>query len=150
AMEACYAYNRRKFLQQRIEIGEGLAGQVVLEKQTVYLKEVPENFVRITSGHGEALPRNILIVPLKLEEQVFGLIEIASFKMIEEIEIEIVEKLAESIASAITTVRNSERTNQLIQETQLQAEQMKAQEEEVRQIMEEVSATQEEMQRIFN
>lgn len=150
AMEACYAYNRRKFLQQRIEIGEGLAGQVVLEKQTVYLKEVPENFVRITSGLGEALPRNILIVPLKLEEQVFGLIEIASFKMIEDFEIEFVEKLGESIASTISTVRNSERTNKLLQETQLQAEQMRAQEEEVRQNMEELSATQEEMQRILN
>ncbi len=149
AMEACYAYNRRKFLQQRIEIGEGLAGQVVLEKQTVYLKEVPENFVRITSGLGEALPRNILIVPLKLEEQVFGLIEIASFKMIEDFEIEFVEKLGESIASTISTVRNSERTNKLLQETQLQAEQMRAQEEEVRQNMEELSATQEEMQRIL-
>jgi PAS domain S-box-containing protein len=116
----------------------------------VYLKEVPENFVRITSGLGEALPRNILIVPLKLEEQVFGLIEIASFKMIEDFEIEFVEKLGESIASTISTVRNSERTNKLLQETQLQAEQMRAQEEEVRQNMEELSATQEEMQRILN
>lgn len=150
AMEACYAYDRRKFLHQRIEIGEGLAGQVVLEKQTLYLKEVPENFVRITSGLGEALPRNILIVPLKLEEQVFGLIEIASFQMIEDFEIEFVEKLGESIAATISTVKNSERTSKLLQETQLQAEQMRAQEEEVRQNMEELSATQEEMQRILN
>lgn len=150
AMEACYAYDRRKFLHQRIEIGEGLAGQVVLEKQTLYLKEVPENFVKITSGLGDALPRNILIVPLKLEEQVFGLIEIASFKTIEDYEIEFVEKLGESIAATISTVKNSERTSKLLQETQLQAEQMRAQEEEVRQNMEELSATQEEMQRILN
>lgn len=146
-MEACYAYNRKKFFQKRIELGEGPAGQAVLEKSTVYLTNIPKNFIKITSGLGEALPRNLLIVPLKLDEEVFGVIELASFQIFQPHEIEFVERLGESIASAIAAVKGTERTTTLLRETKLQAEQLKAQEEEVRQNMEELSATQEAMQR---
>lgn len=146
-MEACYAYDRKKFIQKRIELGEGPAGQSVLEKSTIYLTDIPDNFVKITSGLGEALPRNLLIVPLKLDEEVFGIIELASFQIFQPYEIEFVERLSESIAAAVAAVKGTERTTTLLRETQLQAEQLKAQEEEVRQNLEELSATQEAMQR---
>ena len=146
-LEACYAYDRKKFFEKRIALGEGLAGQVVLEKSTLYMTDVPKDFVKITSGLGEALPRNILLVPLKLDEKVYGVVELASFQIFESFEIEFVERLGESIASAIAAVKNNDRTRTLLKETQLQAEQLKAQEEEVRQNLEELSATQEAMQR---
>ena len=146
-IEACYAYDRKKFLEKRIALGEGLAGQVVLEKSTLYMTDVPKDFVKITSGLGEALPRNILLVPLKLDEKIFGVVELASFLTFEPFEIEFVEKLGESIAATVASVKSIERTNDLLKETQLQTEQLKAQEEEVRQNLEELSATQEAMQR---
>lgn len=146
-MEACYAYDRKKYLDKRIELGEGLAGQVVLEKSTLYMTDLPKDFIKITSGLGEALPRNILLVPLKLEEKIYGVVELASFQLFQPYEIEFVEKLGESIASAVAAVKNGERTSALLKETQIQAEQLKAQEEEVRQNIEELSATQETMQR---
>lgn len=149
-LEACYAYDRKKFFEKRIALGEGLAGQVVLEKSTLYLTDVPKDFVKITSGLGEALPRNILLVPLKLDEKVHGVVEIASFQPFESYVIEFVERLGESIASAIAAVKNNERTKTLLKETQLQTEQLKAQEEEVRQNLEELSATQEAMQRAMS
>ena len=65
-MEACYAYDRKKYLEKRIALGEGMAGQVVLEKSTRYITDVPKDFLKITSGLGESLPRNILLVPLKV------------------------------------------------------------------------------------
>ncbi|HET6544259.1 MAG TPA: GAF domain-containing protein, partial [Chryseolinea sp.] len=72
-MQACYAFNRSKHVTQRILPGDGLIGQAFLEKETVYLKDVPDQFVRITSGLGEANPRHVLIVPLKMNESIVGI-----------------------------------------------------------------------------
>jgi PAS domain S-box-containing protein len=146
---ACYAYNRQKHLNQRFALGEGIIGQAVLEKNTTYLKTIPKDYIRITSGLGEGLPRNLLVVPLKIEERVWGVVEIASFLEIGQHQIEFVEKLGESIASTISAVKGSERTKKLLHESQVQAEQMRSQEEEMRQNLEELAATQEEMQRII-
>ena len=148
-LAACYAYGRKKHIEQRIELGEGLVGQVSLEKSTLYMTNIPNDYIKITSGLGEALPKNLLIVPLKLEDKIFGLVEIASFQLILPYEIEFVERLGVSIASTIAATRTNERTKQLLQETQSQAEEMRSQEEEMRQNLEELTATQEEMQRIL-
>jgi hypothetical protein len=42
---ACYAYNRQKHLNQRFALGEGIIGQVVLEKNTTYLKTIPKDYI---------------------------------------------------------------------------------------------------------
>lgn len=146
---ACYAYNRKKHLNQKIALGEGLVGQVVLEKQTMYMTNIPNDFLKITSGLGEALPGNLLIVPLKLEENVLGVVEVASFAQILPYQIKFIERLGESIASSLSAVKTTQRTNTLLKESQFHAEQLRSQEEEMRQNMEELAATQEEMQRIL-
>ncbi len=144
---ACYAWNKKKYLHMRIEQGEGLVGQAWQENDTLYITDVPADFVKITSGLGDANPNAFLIIPLKINDETYGVIEIASFHPFEEYQIEFVNKLAESIASTISTAKINERTKQLLEQSQQQAEEMRAQEEEMRQNMEEMQATQEEMER---
>jgi len=144
---AAYAYDKKKYMNRKLNFGEGLAGQCVMERQTIHLREVPENYVRITSGLGHSLPRTIILVPLLTDQSVFGVIELASFKAFDKHEIAFIEKVAESIASTISTVQVNEHTKTLLQQSQQMAEEMKAQEEEMRQNMEELSATQEQMGR---
>jgi len=146
-LAACYAYEKKKFLEKELDFGQGLVGQCLLEKQTIYLTEIPAEYIRITSGLGGASPTSLIIVPLKSNDEIHGAIEIASFEKFHPHQVSFLEKLAESIAASINTIRQSEKTKFLLEEQQQQTEEMKSQEEEMRQNMEELSATQEEMLR---
>ena len=144
---SAYAYERKKFVEKQIAVGQGLVGQVYLEKQYTYFERVPEHYVNITSGLGEATPTALIVVPLQVNEEVEGILELASFTAFAPHQIEFLEKLGESVAAAVRNVRINEKTRALLAETQQQAEEMRAAEEEMRQNMEELAATQEEMQR---
>jgi PAS domain S-box-containing protein len=144
---SCYAFDRKKYIQRNIQLGEGLVGQAYLEKDTIYLTDVPEDYITITSGLGLANPKSILIIPLKVNDQILGVVELASFHPFAKYQIAFIEKLGESIASTISNAKVNERTKRLLEESQEQSEQMRAQEEEMRQNMEELHATQEDLQR---
>lgn len=146
-LKSCYAFDRNKFLEKKIEIGQGLVGQCYLEKERIFLKEVPPSYIHITSGLGDATPKCILIVPMVQEGNVEGIIELASFNILKDHEIEFVEKLAESLASFVASNRINLKTKVLLEKFQQQSEELRAQEEEMRQNMEEMQATQEEIHR---
>lgn len=144
---SCYAWDKRKYLEQKILRGDGLVGQCWQEMDKIYITDVPEGYVNITSGLGDANPTSILIIPLKVNDEIHGVVEMASFTDFKVHEIEFVEKIAESIASTISTVRVNAKTQNLLEESQQMTEEMRAQEEEMRQNMEELQATQEEIER---
>ena len=144
---ACYAYGREKFMQQKILPGEGLAGQAFQEQEKILLTDIPEDYINISSGLGESRPRSVLIFPLKLNDEVEGILEIASFQEFPEHVINFVEKLSENLAATIRNIRINEHTQNLLNDSQQKAEILQSQEEEMRQNMEELSATQEEMRR---
>jgi len=142
-MIAAFAYDRQKFLNKKIYIGEGLVGRCVQENETIYLTDVPENYLSVKSGLGESKPVSILIVPLHLNENVFGVIELASFASFEPYKISFIETIGESIATSISKVKVNLQTTHLLEQTRQQAEEMTTQEEEMRQNMEELRSTQE-------
>ncbi len=144
------AYGRDKLINKQIRMGEGLVGRVAFEEKTIYLKDVPDNYVKITSGLGEANPKTVLIVPVKLEDKVNGIIELISFNEFTDYQIEFIEKIGETIASFITSIKVNEKTATLLADSRQKSEEMAAQEEEMRQNMEELQATQEEMLRKEN
>ncbi|OQY02294.1 MAG: hypothetical protein B6I20_07060 [Bacteroidetes bacterium 4572_117] len=140
---ASFAYNREKFIEKRINLGEGLVGGVAIEKYTVYMTDLPSEYIEIESGLGGANPKSLLIVPLKLEEDVLGVIEIASFNEFKPFEIELVERIGESIASTLSTAKINTRTAELLEQSRISEQEMQEQEEEMRQNMEEIVSAQE-------
>lgn len=146
-LAAAYAYERKKYVEKTIRIGEGLLGQCYLEGETTLYTDIPQFYTSITSGLGEATPGCLLLVPLKFNDEVLGVMEIAGFQKFLQYEISFVEKLAESIASVIFNIQNSEKAIAMLSESEQREQVLKEQEEELRQNLEELVATQEEMER---
>ncbi|MBR4271277.1 MAG: GAF domain-containing protein, partial [Bacteroidales bacterium] len=140
---SAYAYNRKKFIKKKIHLGEGLVGSCAQEKYTIYLTDIPDDYIEIESGIGSANPKSLLIVPLKIENDILGVIELASFNEMKPFEIELVEKIAESIAATLQTTRINTRTAELLEQSKNQTQAMKDQEEMMKQTIEEMQATQE-------
>ena len=142
-MIAAYAYDRKKYLKKTILPGEGLVGRCVNEKETIYLSDVPGDYLSIKSGLGENDALYLLLVPLYLNENIYGVIELASFRDIEKYKIGFVETIGENISTTISKLKTSLQTSLLFEQTKQQAEEMLAQEEEMRQNMEELKQLQE-------
>ncbi|MBE9092749.1 HAMP domain-containing protein [Tychonema sp. LEGE 07203] len=126
-----YAYRERKHLGNRFSLGEGLVGQCALEKERILLTEVPENYVKISSGLGEATPLNIVVLPVLFEGQVTAVIELASFRRFSEVHLTFLDQLTESIAIVLNTIAASMRTEELLKQSQSLAEELQTQQKEL-------------------
>ena len=146
-LEGCYAYGRKKYVDKQIEAGEGLLGQCYMEGSISHITEVPEGYIEITSGLGEATPNSLILIPLKLNEKVEGVIELASFEFFDNYQIAFLEKIAESLALFIANKRTNEQTKKLLQESKTASETLRSQEQEMRNSFEELQATKEEMEK---
>lgn len=146
-LEGCYAYDRRKTIETTIPYGDGVLGQSCIEKEILYLDKIPARFMYITSGLGDTPPTHLAIVPLMEESNVMGAIEVASHHPFETHEKDLLSQISSSIGSFIYTNTVNQKIKVLIEHNQQQAEEMKAQEEEMLQNLEELHATQEEMSR---
>jgi methyl-accepting chemotaxis protein len=142
-LASAIAFGRDKLIDCKIKEEEGLVGRCGYEKLTVSLTEIPDNYVDIKSGLGGANPNNILLVPLKSNEQVYGVVELISFKPIDDYKISLVEQVGGNLAATIANVKINEKTEKLLRQSQQQAEELARQEQEMRQNVEEMKVTQE-------
>lgn len=126
---AAYAYDRRKYIRKSFLFGEDLPGTCAIEKEKIYMNDIPETFSDIISGTGQARPRYALLVPLLIRDEVFGVLELASFRALEKHELDFIDQIADSIASGLEALRNNERTVALLQQSADQARQLQRQEE---------------------
>lgn len=141
------AYDSEKSRRMRIAIDEGLVGDCAVEKQTEYITNLPDNYIKVTSGLGEQSPKVLLLVPLLSENKIQGVIEIASFKEFETYKIEFAERIGYRIGARFASIKNTDRIRRLLGQSQEQTEELQAQEEEMRQNLEELRVTQEEMKK---
>lgn len=146
-LSSAFAYDRKKFLTKTVAPGEGLIGTCALEKKLIMVTEVPADYISITSGLGDAPPDTILLVPMLRDNQLTGVIEIATLNKFQEHQTDFVKQVANNLANTLESARINQRTSKLLTESQLHAQTMSEQEEEMRQNMEELKATQEESTR---
>ncbi|NOZ45289.1 MAG: bacteriohemerythrin [Chlorobi bacterium] len=142
-----HGYNRRKYIQKAIEPNVGLIGQCATEQKSIYLTEIPDEYITVTSGLGEGNPKSLLLIPALYDEKVIGVIELASFKEIKDYELKFIEDLASIYASTLIKIKVKINTDKLLSESQEQSERLSQQDEELRQNLEEMQATQEETER---
>ncbi|MBW4575976.1 MAG: HAMP domain-containing protein [Aphanothece sp. CMT-3BRIN-NPC111] len=126
-----YAYRERKHLANRFQLGEGLVGQCALEKERILLTEVPDDYIKIGSGLGEATPLNAVVLPVLFEGQVTAVIELASFRRFSDIHLTFFDQLTESIAIVLNTIAASMRTEELLKQSQSLAEELQTQQKEL-------------------
>ncbi|MEO8562779.1 MAG: HAMP domain-containing protein, partial [bacterium] len=130
---ASYAYRARKHVGNRFAIGEGLVGQAALEKQPILLQNVPDDYIQITSGLGEAPPRNIIVLPVLFEGDVKAVIELASFLPFSQIHQTFLDQLAESIGVVLNMIGASMRTEELLEQSQKLTQELQSQSQELQQ-----------------
>ena len=126
-----YAYRERKTLANRFKMGEGLVGQCALEKQRILLTSVPNDYIVISSGLGEALPHNIIVLPVIFEESVLAVIELASFQPFSAIHLTFLDQLMESVGVVLNMIGANMRTEELLQRSQSLTQELQSQSQEL-------------------
>lgn len=144
---SAYAWDREKFVDKKLDLKSNLIGQTILEREYMLIKEIPDEFVSITSGLGEATPQSLIIIPLIFNDVCCGAIELASFTEFDKKTISFLNQLSENIASAILNITGNVETNKLLKESQTLTEQLRIQEEELKQNEEELEASQDNLSR---
>jgi HAMP domain-containing protein/CheY-like chemotaxis protein len=128
---ASYGYTDRNGLSNEWAIGEGLVGQCALEKQRILLTSVPDGYIEITSGLGQATPLNIIVLPALFEKDVKAVIELASFERFSPTHITFLEQLTESLGIVLNTIESTMRTEELLMQSQSLASELQSQQQEL-------------------
>jgi len=144
-LTACYAYEKRKFVEGRVFEGQGLLGQCMLEKDYIFITDVPKDYIKITSGLGFATPRNIVIAPLMVNDVFCGAIELAFFEVMKPHQVQFLKSVCENIASEIASIKGIQRTQALLQESNALTQELQSREEETKRNLAELATAQEAM-----
>lgn len=133
-----YSYNNLMGTQEEFNVGEGLVGQSALEKKTILVQNVPRDYMKIISGIGEAVPKNILIVPCMYHKEIECILELGSFNKFTDIQLKFIEQVSESIAISVNLTQAQRKMKELLHKTLVQAEELQVQQEELGQNNEEL------------
>nr|WP_275585049.1 ATP-binding protein [Peribacillus deserti] len=143
---ASYADTEDSVGKQEFNIGEGIIGQCVKEKQPVYLKDIPSDYRVVSTGLGEVQPKDLIIAPVMLKEEVVAVAEFASLSEFTAREQKLLENVIETLGIGITNIIGRMEVERLLTESQAQTEELQAQSEELQTQSEELQAQSEELQ----
>ena len=140
-----YGFKESRQLTPDYQLGEGLVGQAASERRTIILQDVPEDYTRIHSGTGEGAPRNVVILPVTSRDSLLGVVEIGSFAPLTPLENRLLEELMPIVALSLENLGRALSTHALLEQTQSQADELRASEEALRSQQEDLRSTNEEL-----
>jgi HAMP domain-containing protein/CheY-like chemotaxis protein/GAF domain-containing protein len=127
-----YAFTERKNLSNQFAPGQGLVGQCILEREKILLTNVPDDYIHIGSGLGQATPLNVIVLPVLFENEVKAVIELASFNRFNDTHLTFLDQLTESIGIVLNTIEANTRTEELLQQSQALATELQSQQDELK------------------
>ncbi len=142
-----YAHVERKNLANEFEFGEGLVGQAALEQQSILVTQVPRDYMCIQSGLGEAVPKNILVLPFFYENAVKGVIELGTLTAFTEVQLDFLDQVMTNVGIAVHTSESRTEVHELLLQSQTQSQELQCREEELRQTNEELAERTHELER---
>ena len=138
SLQGAYAYKKRKNLSNTFRPGEGLVGQAALEKQQILVGHVPDDYVTVTSGLGEAVPRFICVTPFVYEGRVKGVIEVGTFVELTDLELEYLSQAMDAVAMAVESAQGRGQLTVALEAAQQMTERLQVQQEELQTTNEEL------------
>ncbi len=129
--QAGYGYKERKHLANHFRLGEGLVGQCAVEKERILLTDVPGDYISINSGLGASTPLNIIVLPILFEGSVRAVVELASFSPFSPTHQAFLDQLVEIIGLVLNTIEANTLTENLLKQSQSQAQELQARQEEL-------------------
>lgn len=106
-MKATYAADRKKFIVKKVSLYEGIVGTCAVEKTMQIIDDIPKDYIKIGSGFGNTKPSSLIVTPLLLNDDIYGVIELCRTEKFEDYRIKFLERLAEDIASTISYVKEN-------------------------------------------
>ncbi len=146
-MVAAYAYSEQRYVDRKFYQGESLVGSCVSEQRVIYMSNIPEGYITVLSGIGESAPKSLILIPLKYNDEVFGVLELASLREFSEKEQEFLKNAADNIASTLSLTQISLQTGLLLEKTKKQARELEIRDKEMKLTLQKISDLQEETAR---
>ncbi len=138
-LAASYGYTPRSSeMRSRFVIGEGLVGQAALDRKTIAISDAPPGYIKVGSALGEATPADILVMPVLFEDQVLGVIELASIRPFSVVHRDFLARIGETIGVVLNTIRANMRTEELLTQSQSLTTELQKQSEELRETNDEL------------
>jgi HAMP domain-containing protein/signal transduction histidine kinase/CheY-like chemotaxis protein len=128
---SAYAYGEELNTTKEFALGQGLVGQVALQKERILLTNVPKDYIKIGSGLGEAAPVSVIVLPVLFEKEIKAVIELASFENFSQTHLDFLSQLTESIGIVLNTIETNTRTEQLLEQSQSLTEELRRTNEEL-------------------
>jgi HAMP domain-containing protein/signal transduction histidine kinase/CheY-like chemotaxis protein len=128
---SAYAFNDELTINKEFSLGQGLVGQVAVQKERILLNNVPKDYIRISSGLGESNPASVIVLPVLFETQIKAVIELASFDEFSETHLDFLGQLTESIGIVLNTIEANSRTEELLEQSQSLTEELRRTNEEL-------------------